>query len=197
MIITNAYLYFRMREQSTVSQPTAEKSFKIQNDDSRAVNYFQQISQEKNNFIISPWGGLIMRNCSEFGDILEFNKISEYETFMKNIKQSLWIYLNLQVFQTPNQFEVFGVFVCPQCASMSSMHGLQAFQDPDVLKSRMCFHSRTASTILEDWKSVWNVSFSSEDEMFNVSVNETTEFEIFIPKSTGTSFLAGVKGRFQ
>ena len=73
------------------------------------------------------------------------------------------------------------------------MDGLQAFQDPDVLKSRMCFHSRTASTILEDWKSVWNVSFSSEDEMFNVSVNETTEFKIFIPKSTGTSLLAGVK----
>ena len=116
-----------------------------------------------------------MRNCSEFGDILEFNKISEYETFMKETKQSLWIYLNLKVFQTPTQFEVFGVFVCPQCASMSKMDGLQAFQDPDVLRSKMCFHSRTAGTILEDWRSVWNVSFSTrDDEMFNLSVNETT-----------------------
>ena len=106
----------------------------------KSLNYLQQIS-EGSNFFTSPWGGCLLRNCDEFGDLLEFNSISAYETYKKEQRTSLWLYMKLKIFQIPNRFDIFAIFLCPQCESMTSMDGLQANQNPEDIKAKMCFHT--------------------------------------------------------
>ena len=53
-------------------------------EDGQAVNYYQQITENSGaNFFTSPWGGCLLKNCDEIGDLLEFSKISDYERFMR------------------------------------------------------------------------------------------------------------------
>ena len=124
---------------------------------------------------------------------MEFNSLSSYETYKKENRRCLWLYLKLKIFQLPTRFELFAIFLCPECESMASMDGLQTFQNPEEIKARMCYHSLTASMMFVDWRSIWSVRFSSVDESYEIDLNRELFFVTFIPQSTESSLLAGVR----
>ena len=161
-------------------------------DDKKSVNYFQQISENREvQYFTSPWGGCILRNCNDTGDILEVASISEYEKLRKESNTRLWLYLRLKVFKF-NGMQLYGVFVCNECESMSALEGLESSQDPEDIRPKLCLHSLVASMLTGDWRRIWNVSLSPSDQMFNVCCNQEDNFATFIPQSSETALLAGV-----
>ena len=51
-------------------------------------------SNEENPFL-SPWGGVICRNCDDLGDLLSFKNIAQY----KESDKPLWLVLSLVLFR--------------------------------------------------------------------------------------------------
>ena len=158
------------------------------------MNYLQQLSEFKEfNFFLSPWGHCIIKNCGEAGDLLEFETMSQYEKYSKDKKKTLWLLLQLKVFQVPELFQVYGVFLCPQTeCNMSSMDVLEAFQSPDDIRSRMCYHSIVATNLVGDWRSKWSVNFSNTGESFEL-IKEDKEFVTFVPPTKERALLACVR----
>ena len=152
------------------------------------------MSDSEFSFFLSPWGGLIVRNCEEDGKLLEFRNIAEFETFRKEERRSMWLYLKLKVFQF-NASELFGIFVCPECASMAGMDELQVKQHPLDIIQRLCMHSRVSTMKLGDWRSHWTATLSTSDLSFNVIPNQESDCVTLVPKSSDATFLAAVRDK--
>ena len=167
-----------------------EKSFQVF-DVPKAVCYYQQIcgSNGAQSFV-APWGGCILKNCNETGEILDFKTIKEYEEYFKNTKRQFWLYLPMKVFR--NDSELFAVFCCPECESMAGMLGLQIQQSPSLIGPKLCHHSRVASSFIKDWRDIWNIEPSPSDQMFSVCENNDRTCDILIPNNSTESFLAAV-----
>ena len=169
-----------------------EKTFKIDDQDPKAIHYFRQLGEDSDQQLFrSPWGGCVIKNCNEDGDLVEFSSIVDYEKFLKTNRKQMWLYLNLKVFKF-NGLELFGVFVCPECDSMAAIEELQASQEPENIRSRLCLHSCVASMMIGDWRRQWTVGLSPSDLLFNVIPNQETNYVTFIQQSSDSSFLAAV-----
>ena len=144
-----------------------------------------------NIFFTCPWGGCLLKNCDQTGDLLEFSTLSDYERFMRESQRKLWLYMKLKVFKFDGS-NLFGVLVCPECESMASIEGLGVSQDPEVIKSKLCLHSRVASMLIGNWRSIWDISISPTDQVYEVCCNLEDNFATFIPHSANTGFLAAV-----
>ena len=51
-------------------------------------------TNEENNFL-SPWGGVVCRNCDNLGGLLSFKNIAHY----KERDRPLWLFLSLVLFR--------------------------------------------------------------------------------------------------
>ena len=124
--------------------------FKISLDEELTdVYYFQQINSDKGKLLFKlPWGGAIVRNCLENGEVLNFKTVKGYEIFKKESNRQFWLVLPLKVFRHSNS--LFGVYCCPQCKSMAGTEELSTDQDPVQILSRVCVHSKVCSTLLGD-----------------------------------------------
>ena len=134
-----------------------ERMFQISLDGEMCdVHYFQQISAEKSLLLFnSPWGGAVIRNSRENGKILAFDTVKEFENLHKENNKELWLSLPLKVFRSSNG--LFGVYCCPQCDSMSGTETLLVDQDPVQILSRLCIHSKVCSTLIGDWRDIWDI----------------------------------------
>ena len=86
-----------------------EDSFKISlQQEIQDVFYYQQIAHNKTELVHKiPWGGVIVRNCIQTGELLQFKTIKEYEVFKKETNKQLWLLLPLKMFRHVNT--LFGV----------------------------------------------------------------------------------------
>ena len=68
-----------------------EDSFKISlEQEIQDVFYYQQIAHQKRELVHKvPWGGAIVRNCLENGEMLQFKTLKEYEVFKKETRKQL------------------------------------------------------------------------------------------------------------
>jgi hypothetical protein len=82
-----------------------EDSFKISlEQEIHDVFYYQQIAHNKTELVHKiPWGGVIVRNCIQTGELLQFKTIKEYEP----ISNCMWLLLPLKMFRHVNT--LFGV----------------------------------------------------------------------------------------
>ena len=154
-----------------------EQTFKIK-DDIISRTYFQQISSNRDDqFYTSPWGGSVIKNCSLSGEILQFSSINQYETFKKETRKSLWLYMPLKVFQCRGT--LFGAYACPECPSMSVIKELASNQEPEIIERSLCVHSRVASMLIGNWRTLWDVTMSVSDQVFNFFTNQDTKYITF------------------
>ena len=69
--------------------------FTINEKDAKAINYLRQLSENSDmNLFMSPWGGVVLKNCDAEGNLLEFSSISEYEKVLREGKSSAVIIWN-------------------------------------------------------------------------------------------------------
>ena len=170
-----------------------EDSFKISlEQEIHDVFYYQQIAHQKSELVHKvPWGGAIVRNCLPNGEILHFKTLKEYEVFKKETNKQFWLLLPLKIFRHENT--LFGVYCCPQCATMTGTNKLSVDQDPRNILSRLCIHSRVCSTILDDWRNIWEIDISASDRVVNVVCNKNIQYHNFHKQVAGQSLLAAVR----
>ena len=170
-----------------------ERMFQISLDGEMCdVHYFQQISAEKSLLLFnSPWGGAVIRNSREDGKILAFDTVKEFENLHKENNKELWLSLPLKVFRSSNG--LFGVYCCPQCDSMSGTETLLVDQDPVQILSRLCIHSKVCSTLIGDWRDIWDIDISPGDRLVRIVCNEEKTCHTFQEKSKDTTLLAATR----
>ena len=59
--------------------------------------------------------------------------------------------------------------------------------------SRLCMHSRVATTILEDWRNIWQVEISDNDRVARVICNEDIKLHTFLKQRVDQCLLAAVR----
>ena len=161
-------------------------------DEMKDVFYFQQISHEKDKFIFKvPWGGAIVRNSSTNGKLLQFRTVKEYEVYKKENNKTLWLLLPLKVFRHSNT--LFGVYCCPECETMAGTDQLSIDQDPRQILSRLCVHSKVCSTILDDWRDIWDIDVSPQDQVAKIICNEDITVHEFQVQTKESTLLAGIR----
>ena len=133
-----------------------EESFKVSKDDTMTtIYYYQQISDNKEELIFPiPWGGAIIRNNFADGNLLCFKTVKQYECFMKENDAQMWLLLKLRIFRSNNC--LFGVYCCSSCESMNRTEILSMDQNPEDILARLCMHSKVCTSILGDWRNIWN-----------------------------------------
>ena len=158
------------------------------------VYYFQQISHEKDELLFKvPWGGAIIRNSLPTGAIMKFRTVKEYEHCRKDTNKQLWLLLPLKVFRTNNN--LFGVYCCPQCDSMMGTNELTVDQDPRQILARLCVHSKVCSTILGDWRNIWEINISPQDQMIRIVCNEHITAHTFQIQMKQRTLLAAIRSK--
>ena len=169
-----------------------EQEIVIDVDDPREIHYYRQIKNTDNNLYKSPWGGCIIRNCKEDGELLQFSSIGDFDRFRKETRKQMWLHLKLKVFVF-DRTELFGVFVCPECRDMSAIDEMQISQDQHEVKQKLCIHSRVASMVVWDWRRQWTAShFPSNPLVVKIDSNQESAFVTFIPKSSNFPYIAAV-----
>ena len=168
-----------------------EQTIKIDENVPSEVYYYQQISDGDCELFNSPWGGVIIKNFDTDGKLVSFNNISEFETFRKEKRKQMWLYLKLKVFKT-NDNDFLGIFCCPECPCMAGFLELGTEQDARSIIGCLCIHSRVASMKIGDWRKEWTVSLSPSNLELHVDHNEASNCVILIPKSSNFTFLAAV-----
>ena len=73
---------------------------------------------------------------------------------------------------------------------MAGTDKLSIDQDPRDILSRLCMHSRVCSTILDDWRNIWEIDISASDRFVNVVCNENIKYH-----TVGQSVLAAVRAK--
>jgi hypothetical protein len=56
-------------------------------------------------------------------------------------------------------------------------------------------HSRVCSTILDDWRNIWEIDISASDRVVRIICNENIKFHTFQKQTVGQSLLAAVRSK--
>ena len=121
------------------------------------------------NLFLTPWGGVVYRNCDELGDLLSFKSVAAYTGEDK----PLWLHLPLVLFRdNVSQYnslvfywcnyiiylqgELFPIYSCNGCAMMESVPGMHLEQSKEAIHNFQCVLSK-AAFIRWYWWSSWAV----------------------------------------
>ena len=153
----------------------------------KEIYYLRQISADiNNNFFKSPWGGIVMKNNDDCGELLTFKSKDSY----KSQRKKLWLYLHLKIFR--HEGGLHAVYCCNECESMKGVDKLQLDVDPETVKDLLCLHSRTASFLLPRWHDIWDIEIPRFVSAFTVKCNQDLNFFKFQDRSKDQTLLAGV-----
>ena len=122
---------------------------------------------------------------------MHFKTVKGYEESLKETSKTLWLILKLKIFQ--HNHDLFGVYCCPQCDSMAGTEELSVHQVPENIMSRLCIHSKVCSTLLGDWRDIWDVDSYIEDDFINVVTNEDIKFYTLLKQDKVSTLLAAVR----
>ena len=93
----------------------------------------------------------LIHNCDETGKLLDFKSVQEFKDSCK----SLWLNMKLLIFKKDHG--EFPVWRGPECPSMRGVSSMGVQHNEEDLLQYICVHSRTASFLVPDWQTIWNV----------------------------------------
>ena len=107
-------------------------------------NYTKNLSKpnEESKFLL-PWGGILLRNCDDLGDLLSFKSVAQY----RDQEKPLWLVLSLVLFRDNVwhfqlifcvkhfflQGELFQIYSCNCCSVMEIVSGMRLDQRKEEL----------------------------------------------------------------
>ena len=154
--------------------------------ENQQVYYLQQISQDLNNQIFKcPWGGVVMKN-EEDGKLISFKSKEDY----KRNGKKLWLYLSLKVFR--HNGAVHTAFCCDECDIMKGVSKLKLDSCREDVQSLLCFHSKTASFLIQNWREIWNIEVPRFVTAYQPKLNQEISFHRFQERTKDVTLLAGV-----
>ena len=153
----------------------------------KSVFYLQQICSDiKRNVFKTPWGSILIHNCDKKGKLLDFKSVQEF----KDSCQSLWLNMKLLIFKKDHG--EFPVWCCPECPSMRGVLSMGVQHNEEDLLQYLCVHSRTASFLVPDWQTIWNVRVAPGVTSLDVQCNTDIEAVTCKEYKKGDLFLAAV-----
>ena len=114
-------------------------------------NYLRNLSQCEKAFFITPWAGVIIKNCDISGNMIHYCTTQSYI----QSKIPLWLFLSLKLFR--DDLGIYGAFVCSTCPSMSSVAMLTLDQRREDIENILCLHSVAAAELTGDWRDFWGL----------------------------------------
>ena len=151
------------------------------------IFYYQQICVDS-ELLVTPWGGLLLKNHDLDGNLLEFHNIDEFDLYFKKTRKHLWLFLKLKIFI--DNGNIYGFFVCPECPIMAGVEQLKSTQNPESIKEKLCVHSRVSTMKVQDWRRYWTIATSSSQHIFSVVPSDESTQEVFVPMSSNKPFVA-------
>ena len=145
----NKKMYLNLNLQSFVQKAMNNSRLSKEN-----VNYLRYLSL--NEYFISPWGGLIVKDCEkDTGYLNEYKTIRDYEKRAQG--DHFWIYLDLKIFRDTNGNE-YPIFVCPKCPCMAAVPSLTLVQPKEDVEQLRCLHSIVSQHLSrETWRQLWEI----------------------------------------
>ena len=139
------------------------------------VFYLQQLCDQNlgENKFKTPWASLILKNCKENGELLDFKTIKEY----KDSRKQLWLLMSLKVFRYRDM--AFPIFCCSECDDMKMVSNLGLYADPCDLEPLQCIHSKAAGFLLQNWNEIWEVELEDDDTALDAFTNEEVKYFTF------------------
>ena len=113
-------------------------------------NFLRNLAKYENTYFVTPWAGVIVRNCDSSGNLIQHNTTQSYI----RSKTPFWIYLNVKIFR--DEEGVYGAFVCPTCQSMASLPMMTMDQRRRDIENLLCLHSVVAAH-RTDWREIWGL----------------------------------------
>ena len=114
---------------------------------SEHLNYVRQVRRpNSDDFFISTWGGCVIRNVDETGNLVKF---SSKATYIRN-RIPMWVFLKLVIFKNPNTNELYPAYQCNTCEEMKAVCSMSYEQDPDEIEALKCHHSIVCDFLVGD-----------------------------------------------
>ena len=113
-------------------------------------NFLRNLAKEQNTYFITPWAGVIVRNCDASGGFITQKTA---QLFIQS-KTPVWIFLKVKLFR--DEDGIYGAFICPTCESMSSVLMMTMDQRRGDIESLLCLHSKAAA-YRTDWREIWGL----------------------------------------
>ena len=102
-------------------------------------NFLRNLAISGESFFLTPWAGVIIRNCDMNGSLILHSTI---QTYVQS-KIPFWLYLPLKLFRDDQG--IYGAFICPTCKSMSTLPMMTMDQQRDDIEQLLCLHSVAAA----------------------------------------------------
>ena len=118
-------------------------------------NYMRQLSIENGNRHFLPWGAIVLTNCDQEGNLLNFDTLNTY----KHQQLPLWIVLTLYLFKDAQNM-IYPIFKCEHCETMNLIYSLKTHQEKARMQLSKCIHSVISGKLVEDdggWRDRWEV----------------------------------------
>lgn len=157
------------------------------NIDLETRNFLRNIAKYEQSFFLTPWAGVIVRNCDASGDFIMHSTTQSYI----HTKIPFWLYLSLKMFRD-NQ-GTYGAFICPTCQSMSAVPMMTLDQRREDIEPLLCLHSRAVADRVGDWRDIWELP-DIADGIFShrFQPGQDTKVLILLEKDL---FLAAIQNR--
>ena len=120
-------------------------------------NFLRNLSTCDKSYFLTPWAGVIMRNCDATGNFIHHNTTQSYI----QSKVPFWLYVSLKLFRDDQG--LYGAFICPSCKSMSSMSMMNMDQRREDIENLLCLHSVAAADRTGDWRDIWGLPAINEE----------------------------------
>ena len=154
--------------------------------------YVKSLSKKKEeNVFLLPWGGVVLRNCDDLGDLLTFHSVAHY----REEDKPLWLLLSLVLFRDnvshydksfksieifSFQDDIFQIYSCSSCEEMQTVQGMRLDQTKEEMESLQCVHSKAAETFFMRWDDHWTVNdLDDEDMSYTVFCNQDIKVQTF------------------
>ena len=115
----------------------------------------RQLSIENGNRHFLPWGAIVLKNCDQEGNLLNFDTLNTY----KHQQLPLWIVLTLYLFKDAQNM-IYPIFKCEHCETMNVIDSLKTHQEKARMQLSKCIHSVISEKLVEDdggWRERWEV----------------------------------------
>ena len=121
-------------------------------------NFLRNLAKEQNTYFITPWAGVIVRNCDASGSLITHKTA---QLFIQS-KTPVWIFLKVKLFR--DEVGIYGAFICPSCESMSAVPMMTMDQRRGDIENLVCLHSKAAA-YRTDWREIWGLPSIDLDTM--------------------------------
>ena len=97
-------------------------------------NFLRNLSKYENTYFVTPWAGVVVRNCDTSGNLIQHSTTQSYI----RSKILFWIFLNVKLFR--DEEGIYDAYVCHTCQSKTALPMMTMDQQQTDIETLLCLH---------------------------------------------------------